>query len=362
VSLGGLTYARVIEIINGYTITFEDGQYAVNLVGANSNVGDCVNVNQVSVRSANSAGLTSSPAIEYASYNGGVTVDTGSPYSGTVFPVGTPQQPVNNLSDALMISAYRGFTKFYIKCDMTIDSSGNYANMTFCGESQNKTHMVIDSDAVVIGCEFTDAELSGTLDGGSFISNCRIGDLDYVDGTIVDCILMANKTITLSGTEFANIMDCSSGRLDSISDVVPIIDMGGSGTSLAVRNYNGTLQIINKNGPENIDIDLNSGVIVLDETVIAGTIQIRGIGELIDHSDGAVVDADGLISKSMIENAPWDAVLVDHLVTGSTGKALSNASSAGDPWDTEMAGYTSTSKFGGFIKELLTRLQFLTLK
>jgi len=57
VLLSGITYARVIEIINGYTITFEDGQYAVNLIGANSNVADVVNVNQVSVRAANSAGL-----------------------------------------------------------------------------------------------------------------------------------------------------------------------------------------------------------------------------------------------------------------------------------------------------------------
>lgn len=57
VLLGGLTYARVIEIINDFTITFEDGQYAVNLTGANSNVGDKVNVNQVSVRSSNSAGM-----------------------------------------------------------------------------------------------------------------------------------------------------------------------------------------------------------------------------------------------------------------------------------------------------------------
>jgi len=57
VTVGGVTLARVIEIINGYTVTFEDGQYAVNLLNANSNVGDVVNVNQVSVRAANSAGL-----------------------------------------------------------------------------------------------------------------------------------------------------------------------------------------------------------------------------------------------------------------------------------------------------------------
>ena len=57
VSVGGVNLAMVVEIINRYTVTFEDGQYAVNLTGANSNIADRVNVNQVSVRSSNSAGL-----------------------------------------------------------------------------------------------------------------------------------------------------------------------------------------------------------------------------------------------------------------------------------------------------------------
>ncbi len=57
VTVAGVTLARVVEIINGYTVTFEDGQYAVNLKGANSNVSDVTNVNQVSIRSFNTAGL-----------------------------------------------------------------------------------------------------------------------------------------------------------------------------------------------------------------------------------------------------------------------------------------------------------------
>ena len=59
VTISGITLARVIEIINGYTITFENGQYAVNLVGANSNIPDVVNLNQVSIRAFNSAGMVS---------------------------------------------------------------------------------------------------------------------------------------------------------------------------------------------------------------------------------------------------------------------------------------------------------------
>lgn len=57
VTLAGATYAQTFEVINGYSITFENGPYAVNLVGANSNISDVTNVNQVSIRSFNSAGL-----------------------------------------------------------------------------------------------------------------------------------------------------------------------------------------------------------------------------------------------------------------------------------------------------------------
>ena len=57
VTLGGVTFSRVFEIIAPYTVTFADGQYAVNLVGANNNISDKTNVNQVSVRASNSAGM-----------------------------------------------------------------------------------------------------------------------------------------------------------------------------------------------------------------------------------------------------------------------------------------------------------------
>jgi len=58
VTLGGLTLARVVEIINGYTITFTpNSQWAVELTGGNNNIADVLNVNQVQLRSANTAGM-----------------------------------------------------------------------------------------------------------------------------------------------------------------------------------------------------------------------------------------------------------------------------------------------------------------
>jgi len=57
VSLGGVNYAQTFEIINGYTVEFEDGQYAVNCTGANHNLADVKVPNQVSLIVGNSAGL-----------------------------------------------------------------------------------------------------------------------------------------------------------------------------------------------------------------------------------------------------------------------------------------------------------------
>lgn len=55
--LAGITYARLIEVINGYTVQFEDGQYTVSCTGANHNLSDVKVANQVSLIVNNSAGL-----------------------------------------------------------------------------------------------------------------------------------------------------------------------------------------------------------------------------------------------------------------------------------------------------------------
>ena len=61
VLMGGVTFAPFVIIINGYTLTFEDGQYSVNVIGANTNTQDVLNRNQVSVATSNSAGLILTP-------------------------------------------------------------------------------------------------------------------------------------------------------------------------------------------------------------------------------------------------------------------------------------------------------------
>ena len=60
-TISGITYAESLEVIPPYSITFEDGTYAVSLKGTNNNIIDVANTNQVRILSNNSAGLIDVP-------------------------------------------------------------------------------------------------------------------------------------------------------------------------------------------------------------------------------------------------------------------------------------------------------------
>ncbi|MHA2062954.1 MAG: hypothetical protein ACXABY_01090 [Candidatus Thorarchaeota archaeon] len=57
VSLSGIVYARIVEILSPYTVEFEDGQYTVSCTSANHNLADVKVANQVSLIIGNAAGL-----------------------------------------------------------------------------------------------------------------------------------------------------------------------------------------------------------------------------------------------------------------------------------------------------------------
>jgi len=349
VTVGGVELARVIEIINGYTVTFEDGQYAVNLFGANSNVGDVTNVNQVSVRSANSAGLVTSQAIEYGEYGNQVHVDVINGESGTIYPIGTHRRPVNNIPDAKLIAEARGFTTFHIMNNIVLDTGDNIEGYALTGINPASTSITINSGADTIGCEILEATISGNLDGGTILRNCVIQDLNYINGFIYQCMINPG-TISLGGSDTAHFLNCYSG-VPGVS--TPVLDMNGvSGiqdTPLAIRNYNGGIKLIDKTDTSSTSIDLNSGQVIIDSTCTAGTIVVRGIGKVIDSS--------GNYLKSGIINGGLN--LINETVTGPLSKTDIEESI----WDADLADHNVTGSFGNFVqKKILTVAKFLGLK
>lgn len=324
ISVGGVTLARVVEILEPYTVTFENGAYAVNLTGCNSNVADRVNVNNVSVRSANSAGLSTTTAIEYGEYGGAVTVDVENGRAGSGYPIGTQRMPVNNFLDAHLIAEFRGFNEIHVVKDSVIGAGVELAGKIIKGLSHIYTNITIDTGANVQDATFSNCIINGVLDGNNNITDSIIENVNYLNGHIENCSLKG--TIVLGGNSDAYIANCS--KLDV--STTPIINMGGSGQDLVMVNYSGSIKLTNMTGNNIIGISLNGGAIILDDTITSGTVSVTGIGNLMDIEgnliptgtwNSGVTVANNLINQSTVATAVWNKS-ANSISSGSMGEMV----------------------------------------
>lgn len=297
VDVGGVLLARVISIINGYFVEFEDGQYAVNLTGANTNMQDKAIVNQVSIRPNNSAGLQDLSVLLQAAYGGLVHVDVVNGQPGTVIPLGTRHLPVDNFADALIIAEANSLRGIQVMEPATL-SAGNFAaGFIFYGDSPTVTTLTLEAGADVHDCGFQNMTIQGVMDGDNTFRECIINDISYTNGTIVECALQG--TITLGGMAQCSILDCWSNVAGGGPDQYAAVDMGGAGNSLVVRNYSGGLSLKNYTGGGDTSVDMASGRVAIYPTVTAGTMTIRGIADVMDNSTGTAVITDATVNEGI---------------------------------------------------------------
>ena len=287
---------------------------------------------QVVVTASSSATASDIEAIQFASFNGAVTIDVDSIYDGTDFPVGTPQAPVNNMDDALLIATERGFKKLDILSDLVIEDA-SINEFIIEGRSHVDVNVTILPEALVEKVTIKSAIVAGTLDGDTEIDSCTILDIDYVNGHIHNCDL--GGTISLGGNKDALIKECTMIDINSI----PTVDMGNAGQDLILANFTGLLNIINLTGNNKIGVGLTAGQIMLDSSsVVSGEIRVSGIGTLTDENDvpiltgiwnGGVNVTNELMNKNTIAEAVWDEDIGEHLIAGSTGLSIGNQQFAG---------------------------------
>lgn len=243
----------------------------------------------ISKTSSASATLQELGSIQYSSFNGGVTVDVVNGVVGTEFPIGTPEQPVNNISDAHTISVNRGFNTIYVLGNLTLIES--MAGYIFIGQNPILTTVTIADQANVTNCEFRNMAVEGVLDGGNLLKDCVIHDLDYVNGMIESSAIAG--VITIAGNISLFMYDCwsaSSYYHSGPAPPDPIIDMGGEGQVVGVRNFSGTFTLRNITGVNSrASIDMLSGTITLDPTCTGGIILVRGNAYLVNTANGATV-------------------------------------------------------------------------
>lgn len=315
VTVAGTPLARVVEIVNGYTVTFEDGQYRVILVGANNNILDVATLNQVSIAPTNSAGLQDLNSLQAASFIGEVALDITSVNSGTGFPVGTREFPVNNVADAISIAEDRGLRTVVVLSDMSLASGDFSDGYTFRGDSPVVLALTLASATNITNCNFRTLTIDGTLDGGNSIIDCTVGDIEFFNGEIQTSALTG--TITLGGGVQAEIINCWSGLSESVGQYAHI-DMGGTGQDLVVRGFSGVVHIDNcTDAAVNSSFDMLSGGVVFDSDVSAGNFIVRGNASVVDSSTGTAVINDQTINAANEATEYNGRVTID--IGGTTG-------------------------------------------
>lgn len=303
VTISGAVLAQVIEILPPYTISFEETgtPYRVNVVGANTNIGERINLlsGEVSVSTSNSAGLQDLNSLQAASFGGAVAIDPNSSFTGTTFPIGTRGTPVNNLSDAVSIAQTRGLHTIQLLDDLTITTEDISSGYLIRGDSTIKNTLTVNAGSSVSNCEFENLTIQGTLDNDNTVKRCKVLNLTHVNGKVFECTISGK--ITLDGGSRLDLQNCFSGVAGGAVTQTAEVDMGGSGQSLTVRNYSGGLKLSNRTGTDAVSMDMLSGQVVIDSTVTAGEITVRGIARLTNNGTGtSTVNTDALLNLTNI--------------------------------------------------------------
>ena len=290
------------------------------------------------------------PEIEYASFNGGITIDAVSGTDSASFPYGTPASPCKTLLNARDIAIERGFKTIYVIGNLSLVGipPGIMVNYTFIGEGHHSSIVTI-MGVQCIGCHFKEVELIGTFGNGSNIvaTNCELGNINNITIDAYYCEL--EGTIVLNDSIASNFSFCSDAVAGSGTPIIDVDDC----EALGFWSYSGGLRLTNMAIATEVSVNFSSGRLILDASCTAGNIIVRGIGSIVDNSAGTTVNDTGLLDQTSITNAVWNETITNHSTVGSAGKALQNASSAGDPWSTELPGSYTGIQAG----KLLTQIQ-----
>jgi len=272
------------------------------------------------ITASSSATLSEQSSIQFSSFQNMITIDVANGTAGTAFPIGTYEQPVNNLADAQTIAIERGLSMLHILGNITLGASANIDGYEIVGQNSTLSTITVTGGCSTEGTEFLDCELQGTLDGSTKLRNVDILNLSGFKGHAEFCCLGGTITVAGTSSEQALLTDCHQG---SVGIGAIEINMNGDSGALAMRNYSGAIKITNKSGSSKAIFDFAQGRIELASSITAGDFILRGVGIITSNdATGINLDTSGLVSPSSVANSTWDETTAEARTQGSYGKHL----------------------------------------
>ena len=224
--------------------------------------------------------------------DGCVYLKSDSGLSGTSYPNGTANSPVNNLSDALSIAS--------------ANDSGTI-KVVFTGAA-----LSVSTDLVAvkfIGRNYYDAIISLSGDGRVVCERCCLTGTSSTDNSeAYDCVIyllvglggdIYNSQIALENTvlALATLYNCRA----AIWGAAPSVSIAGA--TFTAYNWSGDLTIKNGNGSTAVYMTIQGGTITIDSSCTGGTYNFSGVGTVINN---------GGVGLTVVNNTvPYNPLLDD---------------------------------------------------
>jgi hypothetical protein len=199
------------------------------------------------------------PEIEYASYNGGVTIDAVNGTNSSTYPFGTPLYPCKTTSNSYAIRLARGFKKIYLRSDLNLVGipDGILNGLDIIGETGNRKYTLTFNNVLVTDCKATNLAVTGVFKQGS---TAQAVDCEIYDSVDVD--LRATNSSLKSGV-YAN-TNLTNCILEGDISIKPGGNMSGTGIV-----FEGDLTTINMlSQPSTVSLDVDSGYFKLKNAIV----------------------------------------------------------------------------------------------
>ncbi len=201
---------------------------------------------------------------------------------------GTPTAPVKTVLAARVLADADNLKEYRFRGPITSDQ--DHLDWTFVGVSAEGNDTVELAGFNYDHSKFTGCQLAGVAEGVFEAQSCGLNIVSGLDGIFRDCGLPSSFSI---GDYAVCIFDNCFSQIPGTA--TPTVSFG-TNSEANFRGYKGGLQLQDFNSAGfNCSVDLTSGNVVIDPSCTAGTIVVRGIGNLTDNSAGTIVNKDGLV-------------------------------------------------------------------
>jgi hypothetical protein len=167
------------------------------------------------------------------------------------------------------------------------------------------------------------------------------------------CNLAAGRNLSVTTSLSINITNAQLDQIVTLvaSALTTIISSGNLNASVSLQASSVLAIASNANIGAIVDVLASSG------SVISVNAIITALAHMTAEAGGAPP-----LSAEALAQAVWDKDITTFNTTGTAGKQLQDAGSAGNPWSASLASNNTSGTFGYLIQKLLTVGKFIGLK